>query len=158
MKEKNIFRLFFFKKKEEDYFLICNIRMLLLWFFLWIGKSYEITDEDHGILLESSSSPLMGSKPKFLRWRNKCISRNEGRSWSSRCQHSVMRSRTSLGHPWGVCSRIVGRPSLHMLEREDKTLASLWLSYGCSLAKVRISHKTVPNAQTSLLVVNLPWK
>ena len=157
MKEKNIFRLFFLKKKRRITFWYAILECCC-YGCLWIGKSYEITDEDHGILLESSSSPLMGSKPKFLRWRNKCISRNEGRSWSSRCQHSVMRSRTSLGHPWGVCSRIVGRPSLHMLEREDKTLASLWLSYGCSLAKVRISHKTVPNAQTSLLVVNLPWK
>ena len=35
-----------------------------------------------------------GSNPKFFLWRNKWISWNRGRSCSSRCQHSVIRSRT----------------------------------------------------------------
>ena len=63
---------------------------------------------------------------------------------------------TSLGHPCGVCNNMVGRPSRHIFDKLDKTFASLWLSYGCSRAKVKISHRVTPNAHTSLFVVNLP--
>ena len=99
-----------------------------------------------------------GSKPRFFLWRKRWISRKEGRSFSSRCQHSCMRSRTSRGHPWGVDRKMVGLPSRHIFERLDSILASLWLSWGCSRAKVRISQRVTPNDQTSVLVVNFPWK
>ena len=109
---------------------------------------------DHWCLI--SHWQCWGSKPRFFLWRKRWISRKEGRSFSSRCQHSCMRSRTSRGHPWGVDRKMVGLPSRHIFERLDSILASLWLSWGCSRAKVRISQRVTPNDQTSVLVVNFP--
>lgn len=98
----------------------------------------------------------LGLYPMFFFLRNMCISSNDGRLASALFQHSIRRSKVSLGQLLGRW-RYITRPSSWQWWTQFSMTSSSRRSWnGCSMADIKISQRVTANDQTSLLDVNFP--